>query len=201
MEVSLCEQTTSNQGAKDSALFVQKKDAPKLLKDKVQSPKVCKKKSKKGGLSMFLSGALDDTPKEATPPPPAPRNEGPAWGGAKLLKGSSSLREIQVEQSRTKENHAARNKDQQGQGEDISDGISSNSGRKIQLSSLFPSSPISVVSTHSPHASDGERSTPPWAASGTPPHPSRPSLRDIQVQQVCEIMYPPVLCFFFVNYC
>ncbi|KAH7845983.1 hypothetical protein Vadar_008308 [Vaccinium darrowii] len=31
--------------------------------------------------------------------------------------------------------------------------------------------------------SKGERSTPPWAASGTPPLVSRPSLRDIQMQQ------------------
>ncbi|KAL2503170.1 ankyrin repeat family protein/regulator of chromosome condensation (RCC1) family protein [Forsythia ovata] len=31
--------------------------------------------------------------------------------------------------------------------------------------------------------SEGERNTPPWAASGTPPSLSRPSLRDIQLQQ------------------
>ncbi|KAI8030843.1 hypothetical protein LOK49_LG01G02474 [Camellia lanceoleosa] len=52
---------------------------------------------------MFLSGALDDNPKkDYAPPPPMPKSEGPAWGGAKIGKGSSSLREIQDEQSKTK---------------------------------------------------------------------------------------------------
>ncbi|KAF7819263.1 Inhibitor of Bruton tyrosine kinase [Senna tora] len=178
VEDSSCERTTVSQDAKDSTFFVPKKEGSELLQDKGQSLKFPKKKIKKGGLSMFLSGALDDTPKEATPSPPMPRYEGPAWGGAKLPKGSASLRDIQVEQSKTKGNLRTRNKDQQG--EDLSD---SSSGRKIRLSSFLASSPIPVASTCSPQASDGERSTPPWAASGTPPHVSRPSLRDIQVQQ------------------
>lgn len=176
------EQTTTDQGVKDSAFVPQKKDSFELLKSKGPSPKASKKKSKKGGLSMFLSGALDDVPKEVVvvPPPPTPKNESPAWGGAKFIKGSTSIREIQGEQSQIKENQPPRSKDQV---EDLSD---SGSAGKIKLSSFLPSSPIPVSATRSSQASDGERSTPPWAASGTPPHLSQPSFRDIQMQQVCE---------------
>lgn len=179
------EQTKADQGAsaKDLAFVVQKKDGIELPKDKGQSPKVSKKKSKKGGLSMFLSGALDDAPKEVAPPPPTPRNEGPAWGGAKFMKGSASLREIQDEQSKIKGNQPARTKDK------VEDPSDFGSGGKIKLSSFLPSSPIPVASTRVPQASDGEISTPPWAASGTPPQ-LRPSFRDIQMQQVCELRLP-----------
>ncbi|KAF7801456.1 Inhibitor of Bruton tyrosine kinase [Senna tora] len=179
VEADVCEQTMADQGAKDSTFVVQKNDALGLLKNKGQSPKLSKKKSKKGGLSMFLSGALDDAPKDIAPPPPAPppKNEGPAWGGAKILTGSSTLREIQDEQSKIKGNQPAKSKDQV---ENISD---SGSAGKIRLSSFLPSSPIPVASTRSSQASDGEKNTPTWAASGTPPHLSRPSLRDIQMQQ------------------
>ncbi|XP_020222775.1 uncharacterized protein LOC109805181 isoform X1 [Cajanus cajan] len=177
-EDTICEQITADQGAKDLAFVVQKKDGLELLKAKGQSPRASKKKSKKGGLSMFLSGALDEAPKEvAPPPPPTPRNDGPAWGGAKFTKGSASLREIQDEQSKIKVNKLPGTKDKV---EDLSD---LGSGVKIKLSSLLPSSPIPVTSTRSSQASEGEISTPPWAASGTPPHPTRPSLRDIQMQQ------------------
>lgn len=175
---AMCEPITADQGAVDLAFVVQKKDALELLKAKGPSPKASKKKSKKGGLSMFLSGALDEAPKEvAPPPPPTPRNDGPAWGGAKFLKGSASLREIQDEQSKIKVNKPAGSKDK---AEDLSD---LGSGGKLKLSSFLPSSPIPVTSTRSSQVSDGEISTPPWAASGTPPHLSRPSLRDIQMQQ------------------
>ncbi|XP_052175101.1 uncharacterized protein LOC127789981 isoform X3 [Diospyros lotus] len=140
-----------------------------------------KKKKKKGGLSMFLSGALDDIPKKDAAPPPMPKCEGPAWGGARIAKGYSSIREIQDEQSKTKETQPTRSKDQV---EDLSD---CKSGGKIRLSSFLPSNPIPVISApvisaRTAQASDGERSTPPWTASGTPPL-SRPSLRDIQMQQ------------------
>jgi len=174
----VCEQITADQGAKDLAFVVQKKDALELLKAKGPSPKASKKKSKKGGLSMFLSGALDEAPKEVATPPPTPKHEGPAWGGAKFMKGSASLREIQDEQSKIKVNKPAGSKDKV---EDLPD---FGSGGKIKLSSFLPSSPIPVTSSRSSQVSDGETSTPPWAASGTPPQPSRPSLRDIQMQQV-----------------
>ncbi|KAG4927616.1 hypothetical protein JHK85_054102 [Glycine max] len=176
-EDAVCEQITADQGAKDLAFVVQKKDALELLKAKGPSPKASKKKSKKGGLSMFLSGALDEAPKEVATPPPTPKHEGPAWGGAKFMKGSASLREIQDEQSKIKVNKPAGSKDKV---EDLPD---FGSGGKIKLSSFLPSSPIPVTSSRSSQVSDGETSTPPWAASGTPPQPSRPSLRDIQMQQ------------------
>lgn len=193
MEADTCDQTVADQGAKGSTFVVQKNDDLELLKNKGQSPKISKKKGKKGGLSMFLSGALDDVPKEVVPPQPTPKNEGPAWGGAKFLMGSATLREIQDEQSKTKENQPARSKDQV---ENISD---CRSGGKIRLSSFVPSSPIPVASSRSSHASDGEKSTPTWAASETPPHLSRPSLRDIQMQQVCELMFPHVFVSAFVS--
>lgn len=157
-------------------------DSSVLPKDKSSFPMSFKKKSKKGGLSMFLSGALDDTPKDVAPPPPTPKSEGPAWGGAKIRKGSTSLREIQNQQSKIKVNEPNRSKDQV---EDLPDGRSDG---KMLLSSFLPSKPIPMlVSARTAQNSDGERSTPPWAASGTPPHLSRPSLRAIQKQQeVCK---------------
>lgn len=59
------------------------------------------KKVVKGGLSVFLSGALDDVAPKAElplPPPVIPKTEGPAWGGAHLPKESASLRIIQSQQ-------------------------------------------------------------------------------------------------------
>lgn len=173
------EQATADQVAEDSALVVHKKESLEILKNIGQSKKLSKKKSKKGGLSMFLSGALDDVPKEVVPPPPTPRSESPAWGGAKFVKGSASIREIQDEQSKTKANQPARSKDQ------VEDICNSGCLGKLKLSSFLPSSPIPVSSTRGSQASDGETSTPPWAASRTPPHLSKLSLRDIQMQQVC----------------
>lgn len=178
----MCEYNIAHEDPKEATFVVQKNDALESLKNKGQSPKVSKKKSKKGGLSMFLSGALDDVPKEVAPPPPTPKNEGPAWGGAKLLTGSTTLREIQDEQSKIKGNQPARTKDQV---ENLSD---CGSGGKLRLSSFLPSSPIPVSSSRSSQVSDGEKNTPTWAASGTPPHLSRPSLRDIQMQQVCKLL-------------
>ncbi|XP_047315344.1 uncharacterized protein LOC124919203 isoform X2 [Impatiens glandulifera] len=136
-----------------------------------------KKKNKKGGLSMFLSGALDDIPKkEILPlPPPMPKIEGPVWGGAKLSK-ASSIREILDEQSKCNGNQPASTKEQS-----TDDG---RSGGKVPLSSFMPSNPISVVSPKTLLTSDGEKNTPPWGAtSGTPPSLSRPSLKNIQMEQ------------------
>lgn len=126
---------------------------------------------------MFLSGALDDVPKSVVAPPVIAKSEGPAWGGAKVSKGPSSLRSIQDEQSKT-EKKPTKKKELLV---DISDTVS---GGKLSLSSFLPSSPIPVVSARKGQAPDGETHTPPWVASGTPPSLSRPSIRDIQLQQV-----------------
>lgn len=165
-----------NQTSKEIGFFVQKKSGSDLPKNKISSPAVSKKKNRKGGLSMFLSGALDEVPKDAAPPPPTPRSEGPAWGGAKVSKESASLRQIQDEQNKTKLNIPTRNKDQ------VEDHFDSRSDGKVLLSSLMPSKPIPLVSVPASQASDAEINTPSWA-SGTPPLLSRPSLRDIQMQQ------------------
>ncbi|XP_075638521.1 uncharacterized protein LOC142610565 isoform X2 [Castanea sativa] len=170
-----CKGIVANQAAKESPFCVH--DSSVMSKSRNLLPTSSKKKNKKGGLSMFLSGALDDTAKDVAPTPPTPKSEGPAWGGAKISKDRASLREIQDEQSKIKVNQPARSKDQL---EHFSDGKSDG---KILLSSFLPSTPIPVVSVRTSQPSDGETSTPPWAASGTPPHPSRPSLRDIQKQQ------------------
>ncbi|KAL6272069.1 hypothetical protein ACE6H2_022761 [Prunus campanulata] len=180
-EDAMSEGIMTNQTTKESALCVQK-DNLNLTKNKCSSPITSKKKNKKGGLSMFLSGALDDAPKYIAPPPPSPKSEGPAWGGAKIPKGFASLRAIQDEQSKTKDSQSTRNR---GHAEDP---FNARSDGKILLSLFLPSQPIPVVSipvvaTHTSVASDGERGTPPWTASGTPPLLSRPSLRDIQMQQ------------------
>lgn len=137
-----------------------------------------KRKNKKGGLSMFLSGALDDTPRNTAPPPPLlPKIEGPAWGGAQFSKGSTSLRQILDEQKNKKEILVTSSRAKLGDIADVeTDG-------RISLSSFLPSSPIPVGRACSSQASDVEKGTPPWASSGTPPLMSRPSLRDIQMQQ------------------
>ncbi|KAA8516877.1 hypothetical protein F0562_017305 [Nyssa sinensis] len=170
--------TVAIQGNKES-LFCIKKDLADTPRSPV--PAASKKKNKKGGLSMFLSGALDDIPKDVAPPP-TPKIEGPAWGGARISKGSTSLRDIQDEQSKIKENQHSRCKDQV---EDLTEG---RSGAKIQLSSFLPSSPIPVASARTSQAPDGERNTTLWASSGTPPCLSCPSLRDIQMQQSPKTM-------------
>lgn len=63
-----------------------------------QALRSSKKKTKKGGLSMFLSGALEAPPKPLTPSP-LPKVEGPAWGGKHMPKGAASLKEIQTQQT------------------------------------------------------------------------------------------------------
>ncbi|XVF56853.1 hypothetical protein PTKIN_Ptkin06aG0153600 [Pterospermum kingtungense] len=176
-ENATSETTVADQASKESIFFVQKKDSSIHQNDKSTSQTATKKKNRKGGLSMFLSGALDETAKCVTPPPPTPRSEGPAWGGAKVSKGSASLREIQDEQSKVQMNKLTGSRSQP---EDL---IDDRSEGKIPLSSFLQSNPIPVVSRQASQASDIDRSTPPWAASGTPPHLSQPSLRDIQMQQ------------------
>lgn len=153
---------------------------------KITSPPASKKKNRKGGLSMFLSGALDDIPK-ITPPPPVvvAKSEGPAWGGAKAARGSTSLRVIQDEQSKIETKPTIKK-----EADDYSEvGIAG----KLPLSSFICSSPIAVGPNWKAQTPDGDINTPPWAASGTPPSLSRPSLRDIQFQQVCFL-----LCFQFI---
>ncbi|KAJ0237148.1 Ankyrin repeat family protein / regulator of chromosome condensation [Hirschfeldia incana] len=169
----------------DSVSHLQKKDnPPDSPRSKKVATKANKKKNRKGGLSMFLTGALDDNPKPVVaPPPPKPKNEGPAWGGAAKVvsKGYSSLRDIQDEQSKTPQPHEPVRTTTKHQLGDESRGKTEG---KILLSSFLTSKPIPVESTRSLQQSDMERGTPPWASSATPPHVSRPSLRDIQMQQV-----------------
>ncbi|XP_062189069.1 uncharacterized protein LOC133892363 isoform X2 [Phragmites australis] len=149
--------------------------------EKKPSQPTSKKKNRKGGLSLFLSGALDDTPKPSPPTPvvPAtPKHEGPAWGGAKITKGPASLRDIQSEQRKTNEPITTKAKDRFENSPDAA-------GR-VRLSSFIPdarSSPIAVTPARAVPASEGDRSTPPWSSSATSPNVLRPSLRDIQIQQ------------------
>lgn len=146
---------------------------------RITSPTTSKKKNRKGGLSMFLSGALDDIPKITPPPPVVVKSEGPAWGGAKAPGGSSStsLRVIQDEQSKIETKPTIKK-----ESDDYSEGAITG---KLPLSSFICSLPIAVGPTQKAQTPDGDKNTPPWAASGTPPSLSRPSLRDIQFQQVC----------------
>ncbi|PWA75752.1 ankyrin repeat family protein / regulator of chromosome condensation (RCC1) family protein [Artemisia annua] len=121
-----------------------------------------KKKNRKGGLSMFLSGALDDTPKIVTPPPPVtPKSERPAWGCAKIPKGpmgSTSLREIQDEQGKTvRHQPVAKKKDQC----EVLPHVKT--GGKLSLSSFLPSNsiPMGPGTSLSPQVADTEKNTPP----------------------------------------
>ncbi|KAG7580615.1 Regulator of chromosome condensation 1/beta-lactamase-inhibitor protein II [Arabidopsis suecica] len=162
----------------DFGLLWQKKDNPP---DSPRSKKIAtaanKKKNRKGGLSMFLTGALDDIPKPVVAPPPKPKIEGPVWGGAKVSKGLSSLRDIQDEQSKTQPHEPVRTTRS-------GDDSSSKTEGKILLSSFLTSKPISMEPAKSLQQSDVEKGTPPWASSETPRNLSRPSLRDIQMQEV-----------------
>ncbi|ONM51499.1 uncharacterized protein [Zea mays] len=169
----------------EAAAFSNTKDTASPPEKKPSQPTPSKKKNRKGGLSLFLSGALDDTPKPSLPAPavPAtPKPEGPAWGGVKITKGPASLRDIQTEQSRTNEPASAKAKDRHENSPD-------SAGRATRLSSFIPdarSSPVAVVAPARAAAapsSEGDRSTPPWSSSATSPNVSQPSLRDIQQMQ------------------
>lgn len=146
-----------------------------------------KKKIKKGGLSMFLSGALDDAPKPVPPPPPTPKNEGPAWGGVKIAKGPASLLDIQNEQKKVTD--VASSFKPKGQSETSVERVSCGPVKSAPLvSGPVKSNPL----VGGPHSSSiavgptratsslGEKNTPPWSTS---PVQQRPSLRDIQMQQ------------------
>nr|CAB3452005.1 unnamed protein product [Digitaria exilis] len=165
----------------EDAAFRNSKDIASPLEKKPSQPTSSKKKNRKGGLSLFLSGALDDTPKPRPPVPVVPvtqKHEGPAWGGAKITKGPASLRDIQSEQRKTNEPVLAKAKDRFESSPD--------SVGRVRLSSFIPdarSSPIAVTPARSVPSSEGDKSTPPWSSSATSPNVSRPSLRDIQMQQ------------------
>ncbi|CAL5091284.1 unnamed protein product [Urochloa decumbens] len=165
----------------EDAAFSNTKGISSLLEKKPSQPTSSKKKNRKGGLSLFLSGALDDTPKPILPAPVVPvtpKHEGPAWGGAKITKGPASLRDIQSEQRKTNEPGMAKAKDRFENSPD--------SAGRVRLSSFIPdarSSPIAVTPTHVVPSSESDKSTPPWSSSATSPNVSRPSLRDIQMQQ------------------
>ena len=157
-------------------------DSPSISKN------LAKKKNRKGGLLMFLNGSLDDGPKAAVTAPlpsPLPKREGPAWGGTtKLSKDTTFLRDIQQEQIMNKgADHFVMSKSTENFVADVAD-----SGGKVLLGSLLPltkSNPIPVVSSGPlvvPH--EGGKSPLPWSSSGSSPIQSRPSLRDIQMQQV-----------------
>lgn len=142
------------------------------------SRSISTKKKKKGGLSMFLSGALDDTPKPVPPPPP--KIEGPAWGGVKVTKGPASLLDIQNEQSKVNEVTVIRSKER------LEDSVELVGPAHVKLSSFTcgsPSSPIAVASARVSPSSEGEKGTPPWSSAGSSPVQHRPLLRDIQIQQ------------------
>jgi hypothetical protein len=167
----------------ETGAFSNTKDIASPLEKKALQPTSSKKKNRKGGLSLFLSGALDDTPKPSLPAPVVlvtPKPEGPAWGGAKITKGPASLRDIQSEQSKTNEPTSAKTKDRYENSPD-------SAGGRVRLSSFIPdshSSPIAVTPARAVPSSEGDKSTPPWSSSATSPNISRPSLRDIQMQQV-----------------
>lgn len=165
------------------ASVIPKKEFQELVKNKTETPtSSSKKRSKKGGLSMFLSGALDDVPREVLSPP-TPKSGGPAWVGAKV-----SLREIQDEQKKFQGLQISSSRTV------VEDAIDySKTEGRISLSSFMPSNPVPVVQSSSSPAIDAEKGNSPWAASGTPPHPCRPSLRDIQMQQVCLSLSPCML--------
>ncbi|KAG7575888.1 Ankyrin repeat [Arabidopsis thaliana x Arabidopsis arenosa] len=162
----------------DFVSLSQKKDnPPNSPRSKKLATAANKKKNRKGGLSMFLTGALDDIPKPVVAPPPKPKIEGPVWGGAKVSKGLSSLRDIQDEQSKTQPHEPVRTTRS-------GDDSSGKTEGKILLSSFLTSKPIPMEPAKSLQQSDVEKGTPPWASSETPRNLSRPSLRDIQMQEV-----------------
>ncbi|KAJ0855009.1 putative regulator of chromosome condensation 1/beta-lactamase-inhibitor protein II [Helianthus annuus] len=157
-----------------------KKEIPCSKSKNSSSSASSKKKNRKGGLSMFLSGALDDTPKIVVTPP-TPKSEGPAWGGASIPKGPTgptSLRKILDEQGKTVEHKpVARKKDQFEVSPDVK------TSGKLSLSSFLPSNPIPMGPALIHQVPEPDRSTPPWISSGTPPLAGRPSLKSIQLQQ------------------
>lgn len=109
-----------------------------------------------------------------------PKHEGPAWGGAKFGKGPASLRDIQNEQSKTKTVKTNVKKIK----EHVEEMVEPACGVRVPLASFLHSDPVAVVPSRGVPISEAEKSTPPWSSVGSSPKPSRPSLRDIQIQQV-----------------
>jgi inhibitor of Bruton tyrosine kinase len=111
-----------------------------------------------------------------------PKHEGPAWGGAKFSKGPASLRDIQNEQRKTKTvtTNVKRTKER------VEEVVEPACGVRIPLSTFLHSDPVAVVPAHGVPITEAEKSTPPWSSVGSSPKSSRPSLRDIQMQQVLK---------------
>ncbi|KAI3988517.1 hypothetical protein MKX01_026331 [Papaver californicum] len=130
------EEAASHQILEKSSFCSPKKSIPNTQKKTL--PAAASKKKKKGGLSMFLSGALDDAPRDIAPPPP-PKSKGPAWGGVKISSGSASLRDIQSKQSKKLEGQRSRKL--MDQSVDHAEGKSSGS---IRLGSFLPVKGVSI---------------------------------------------------------
>lgn len=169
-----------------------------------------KKHSKKGGLSMFLSGALDEAPKLPSPGPVAPKVNGPAWGGVQRNVGLASLREIQSQQTAEADSASAEEssactqfsskffkaKNLDGDGTkgvriqaEIPEAVfydSDTGGCRVSLSQFMRSStPIAVKPLKAAKLACGENSDSnltPWA--GTSPVTSASSFKEIQMEQV-----------------
>ncbi|XP_024524554.1 uncharacterized protein LOC9633257 [Selaginella moellendorffii] len=145
--------------------------------------KKAKTKCKKGGLSLFLTGALDKAP-ETIPPPPPPvplvaKTDGPAWGGGALMrgKGAASLSEIQTEQKAESSNTSANNKPvtmQRKPPESSPREAAAPGHQRIPLQQFVRSPPAPAMSFTPPKAA-------PWTGSSSPG--AFPSLRDIQKQE------------------
>eukprot|EP00252_Welwitschia_mirabilis_P019140 TRINITY_DN4353_c0_g1_i1.p1 TRINITY_DN4353_c0_g1~~TRINITY_DN4353_c0_g1_i1.p1 ORF type:complete len:1124 (+),score=296.88 TRINITY_DN4353_c0_g1_i1:577-3948(+) len=163
------------------------------------SKKSMKKKSKKGGLSVFLSGALDEVPKVVDPSPPPVKAEGPAWGGVKIMRESLSLLEIQSEQigqsnalslsQANKESSACMSKLKSQNSKSARKQKNMADPRETKFNEhetehrcVHASAPIMIAPKKDVTSSDVERNTPPWA--GSLSTASKSSLRDIQMQQV-----------------
>jgi inhibitor of Bruton tyrosine kinase len=109
-----------------------------------------------------------------------PKHEGPAWGGAKFSKGPASLRDIQDEQNKTKTviTDVKRTK------EHVEEIVEPACGVRIPLATFLHSDLVAVVPARGVSIPEAEKNTPPWSSVGSSPKSSRPSLRDIQMQQV-----------------
>ncbi|MCO5587301.1 hypothetical protein L7F22_041248 [Adiantum nelumboides] len=167
-----------------------------------------KKKDKKGGLSMFLSGALDGVTEVPVPvqASPVPKSEGPAWGGAKWSSGLSSLRDIQSQQTaegsivsvddslgmhfdsksvRTKQTARDSSKVLGELGELSSTSLDPGASRYSLNQFIRTSAPIAVTPVQSATVCvsvNPDSSPTPWA--GTSPLTATSSFKEIQMEQV-----------------